>query len=227
MSEEKIEAEATPKPKKKKKGLVIIGAVVAVIAVAAVGMLIWHEQPSFCNAICHTPMDPYLPTLEAEPGQPAIDKWGNEVSDASGMMAALHHAKAGSACLDCHEPTLSEQIGEGIEWITGNYDVVENPTYGVVVHEADLAQLTAASGKAAEEFCLTAGCHDLTKAELAVATKDYARNPHTAPHGDVACSDCHKAHRASVNYCASCHSDAPVPAGWLTPIQAKKLPAQA
>ena len=38
--------------------------------------MVWHEQPSFCNAICHDPMDPYL-HVRGRTCQPATDKWGN------------------------------------------------------------------------------------------------------------------------------------------------------
>ena len=102
--------------------------VAAIIVVAGAGFWVWHEQPSFCNAICHTPMDAYLPTYEAEPGQAATDVWGNEVANASGMMAAVHRAQNGTTCLGCHVPTLSEQIGEGMSWITGSYEVLNTQT---------------------------------------------------------------------------------------------------
>lgn len=104
-----------PPRRKKKKWPIVVGVVVAVLVVAGAGFWVWHEQPSFCNAICHTPMDAYLPTYEAEPGQAATDVWGNEVANASGMMAAMHRAQNGTTCLGCHVPTLSEQIGEGME----------------------------------------------------------------------------------------------------------------
>ena len=36
----------------------IVGVVVAVVLVCAGGgFYVWHNQPSFCNAICHEPMD--------------------------------------------------------------------------------------------------------------------------------------------------------------------------
>ena len=63
--------------KKKKKWPIVVGVVVAVLVVAGAGFWVWHEQPSFCNAICHDPMDPYLPTFEATPGEPAAQtRWG-------------------------------------------------------------------------------------------------------------------------------------------------------
>ena len=45
---------------------------------------------------------------------------------------------------------------------------------------------------------------------------DLERNPHVAQHGENQCSDCHKAHRASVNMCSQCHNDAPIPEGWIS-----------
>lgn len=210
--------EAAPKKKKGKKWPIVVGVVVVVLIAAGAGFWVWHEQPSFCNAICHTPMDPYLPTYEAEPGQPATDKWGNEVENASGMMAAVHRV-AGEDCLSCHVPTLGEQMTEGMNWISGNYI---NP-----LEERDTEQLTEARGAEPDEFCLNESCHNLTRDDLIQATKDMEFNPHVAQHGEIACSECHKAHRASVVYCTQCHSEAEVPEGWLTVAEANKLNAAA
>ena len=146
------EAEAAPTEpaakKGKKKWPIVVGVVVAVLVVAGAGFWVWHEQPSFCNAICHTPMDPYLPTYEAQPGEPATDKWGNELETASGMMAAVHRADESSdiTCMGCHVPTLSEQIGEGMSWITGNYEVMLTQAGMHVVPEKSLEDLVAARG---------------------------------------------------------------------------------
>ena len=211
--------------KKKKKWPIVVGVVVAVLVVAGAGFWVWHEQPSFCNAICHTPMDASLPTYEAEPGQAATDVWGNEVANASGMMAAVHRAENGTTCLGCHVPTLSEQIGEGMSWITGSYEVLNTQTGQQVVPEKSLEDLVEARGIASDEFCLNEACHNMTREDLADATSDMKRNPHIGQHGKVECSECHKAHRASVMYCSSCHSDAEVPEGWLTVAEAKKLSA--
>lgn len=211
-----------PKPKKKKLKVVLI-TVAAVIVVAAIGFFVWHEQPSFCNAICHTPMDPYLPTYEAAVDEAAIDKWGNEVTDASAMMAPLHRAENGDTCLSCHVPTLGEQVSEGMNWITGNYEVLETQSGMMVVPECTLADLTAARGIDADQFCLNESCHNMTREDLKKATADFERNPHQGQHGDVACSDCHKAHRASVNACTECHNDATLPDGWISYSQSEKL----
>lgn len=219
VSEDKAQAA----PKKKKNKLAIVGVIVVIVAALGVGMWVWHEQPSFCNAICHTPMDPYLPTYEATPGQAATDKWGNEVKDAHAMLAATHRADENITCMGCHVPTLGEQVSEAGKWITGNYTVKDNATFGVVLEERDLGQLTEARAIPKDEFCLNAACHDLERADLKQKTADRAINPHDDHHGKQDCSDCHKAHRASVLQCAKCHNDAVLPAGWLTPAQADKL----
>ena len=222
------EQTATSKPaaKKRKNKLLIILPIVAVIVVAAVGLWVWHEQPSFCNAICHMPMDPYYDTYAQEPGQSGVDKWGNSVENTSGMMSVTHKAE-GIACMGCHVPTLNEQIGEAGAWITGNYEVVDNSTYDGVLKEVSLSKLVAERNISSDEFCLNAGCHNVTRVDLVELTAGPMANPHLQPHGEYECSECHKAHRASVNACTACHSDSPVPEGWLSVNQEKYLPAQA
>ncbi|BAK43449.1 cytochrome c3 family protein [Eggerthella sp. YY7918] len=230
-SDEPITEEAAPKKKGKKKWPIIVGVVAVVVIAAGAGFWVWHEQPSFCNAICHTPMDPYLPTYEAEPGQPAVDKWGNEVENASSMMAALHRVSkdqggADATCLSCHVPDIGEQMTEGMNWISGNY---VNP-----LEERDLEQLVEARGVEKDEFCLNEACHVkddgsvMTRDDLIAATEDMGEyNPHVAQHGKIDCSECHKGHRASVVYCTQCHSEAEVPEGWLTVQEANKLASAA
>ena len=106
------------KAKKSKKPL-IAGIVVAVVIVAGIGFWTWHNTPGFCG-VCHTPMSTYVDTFEAQTGTPAVDKWGNNVSDASSMLAVTHK-QAGVECLSCHVPSLGQQIGEVTETITGDY----------------------------------------------------------------------------------------------------------
>lgn len=222
-------AEATPKKKGKKKWPIIVGVVAVVVIAAGAGFWVWHEQPSFCNAFCHTPMDPYLPTYEAEPGQAATDKWGNEVENASSMLAAVHRVSkdqggADATCMSCHVPDIGEQVTEGINWVTGNY---VNP-----LEERDLEQLVEARGIEEEAFCMNEACHVnddgsvMTREDLVDRTSDMGKiNPHLQQHGAIPCSDCHKAHRASVMYCTQCHSEAEVPEGWLTVAESNKLSA--
>ena len=79
--------------KKSRKGLVALGVAAVVIVAAGTGFWIWHEQPSFCNAVCHTPMDSYVEAYYAD--------------DAT--LLATSHRVADVSCLDCHVPTLGEQ----------------------------------------------------------------------------------------------------------------------
>ena len=234
--------EATAKPKRSRRGLVVGGVVAAVVVVAGIGAFAWHEQPSFCNAICHSPMDGYLETYEATPGEAATDKWGNEVANASGMLSAVHRTNDSNAtCLSCHQPVMSEQLTEAGSWVSGSYTMLatESNTSGELV-ERDSEDLTAASGSSADSFCLRSGCHVnddgsvMTRDDLTALTAKESddpsvtiRNPHSWQHGQQACTTCHKAHRASVLTCTECHSDMEVPEGWITAQESKTLTNQA
>lgn len=205
-----------PAPKRKGRRAAIAGLVVAaVLVVAGAGLWVWHEQPSFCGAICHTPMDNYLATYEAPLGQATTDKRGNPVADSSSMLAAVHAAE-GDTCMDCHVPTLSEQVGEGVAWVAGNYEFP--------LLERDATDLTEASGRANDELCLNESCHNLTREDLVQKTADMGTyNPHDPHHTELDCTTCHKAHRASVMYCSQCHAQAEVPEGWISMGESNEL----
>ena len=200
----------------RKKMGITAAAVVAVVVVAGIGFAAWHEQPSFCNAICHTPMNAYLETYEATPGEAATDKWGNEVSDASSMLASVH-GQYGKTCLDCHQPELSEQLTEGGEWVTGSYDAD--------LSERTTSQLVEARGlENSDEFCMNDSCHNYTREDLEKKTAWMGEiNPHSSQHGEQKCGTCHKAHRQSVMYCTQCHTEAVVPDGWVDYTTSKQL----
>lgn len=245
MAEEtKTDVAATEEPAKdakkakdgKKKWPIVVGVVAVVLVAAGAGFFVWHEQPSFCNAICHTPMDAYAESYI----DGSHDKYGNELTeeaDKMAMMAYYHgHTTEGETtnCLGCHVPTLGEQITEGMHWVTGSYEVAgENKVGQTILEERELSDLVEARGIEEDEFCLNGDCHHVTddgkeitsRADLEAATEslDSTYNPHTAQHGEYACSQCHKAHSQSVNYCTQCHSSAVVPDGWLTSTEAKKL----
>ena len=204
-----LEPNGAPEPSpKKKKRLVVVGVIAAVVVVAGAGFWIWHEQPSFCGSICHTPMAEYVDTYDQEADVAGVDKYGNAVENTSGMLAVTHRVE-GENCLSCHVSTLGEQVSEGMNWVSGNY------TYPL--DERATSDLTEARGLDADEFCLNGDCHDVTnREELIAATSDLEFNPHESQHGEIACTDCHKAHRASVMICAQCHDDeAEVPEGWV------------
>ena len=232
----KQEANGGMAPSKKRKTdrrWPIVAAVVAVVvAVAGGGFWVWHEQPSFCNAICHTPMDPYVAAFDQQPGTAGVDKWGNEVSNTSSMLAVVHAASkdeggANANCLSCHKPTIAQQLTEVSEWSTGNMPLFANEAYGLVLGERDTEQLGEWLGQEGDAFCLNEACHNITRQDLVKKTARFGeRNPHMAMHGQQRdCGDCHKAHRASVMYCTQCHSEAEVPEGWLTVAEANKLSA--
>lgn len=223
-------------PKRKALPIVIGCTVVAVIAVAGAGFIAWHEQPSFCNAICHTPMDPYVSTLT----DGATDKYGNELASEAEKTSMLSYAHAnienGDAieCLDCHVPTLGEQVSEGLSWATGNYTVKGTNANGQAFLESrSLEDLVEARGLEPDQFCLNDACHTsndgsvLTREDLVALTADeYGDlNPHEAVHEELACGTCHKAHTQSVNYCSNCHDDAKIPDGWLSAQDYASLPS--
>ena len=240
VAEETVEAtseieEASPK-RKRKKWPIVVGVVVVVLAAAGAGLWVWHEQPSFCGAICHTPMDPYLETWNNEPDSEGVDKYGNTVSNTNSMLVVTHKLStedggAGATCLSCHVPQLSEQITEAINWVTGSYEAtVVNDEYRLL--ERTLEDLVEARGIDEEEFCLNDSCHHVSsqtgeaiesREDLIEATSYMTRNVHISQHSTVSCSECHKAHRASVVYCTQCHSDVEVPDGWLTYQEAASL----
>ena len=87
------------RPRRKRKWPIVVGVVAVVMVAAGVGFWTWHEQPSFCNAICHEPMDNY------------VEGYFNDAT-----LMANTHKKAQVTCLECHEAKLSEQVAEGMSW---------------------------------------------------------------------------------------------------------------
>lgn len=179
-----------PQRKRGKRGWIVAGVVAAVVVVAGIGMWVWHEQPSFCNAICHSPMDAYVESYtEGDPGK-----------------LVTQHAAANESCLDCHEATLTTQVSEVMAWVSDSYPM-------------DEANRMLATGKefATQEFCARSGCHDMT--EVVANTWGFSENaekynPHASHQDNVLeCGDCHKVHETSELYCAKCH-DLNLPEGW-------------
>lgn len=194
-------SEKEPKKKNKKKKWIIAGVVVVVLAVVVAAGLVWHEQPTFCNAICHSPMDKYVETYYS----------GDEA------MLVTSHANADVTCLSCHIPTISQQVSEAMGWISGNYEFDSATGYLALRRTTETLSATGTGS----DFCLNENCHQI--AELEAATGDWERDPHsaTAHSGSYLedCSNCHRVHGTSVLVCASCHSDAvsELPDGWVAP----------
>ena len=180
-----------PADKKRKNKWLVLGVIVAVLVVAGVGFNIWHEQPSFCNTVCHAPMDNYVASY---------------TSDDPGMLVTPH-AKAGVNCLDCHNPKMSEQLTEVVAWTSDTFPVDEQ---GNLVYPD-------AENMASPEFCLKSGCHDwndVVNSTWGFAGNDAKYNPHSSHQdGAVQCGDCHKSHSTSTLYCGKCHA-LNLPEGW-------------
>lgn len=225
------EPATSPAPKKKKNKIKIVGIVVGVIVVLGIGLFIWHEQPSFCNAICHTPMDAYGDTyMKAD-----VDKYGNSLTEeeAMAMMAVAHKEKAGYTCMKCHLPVLGQQVNEAMHWVSGSYTIEGHNQLGqAILEERTLDELAEGIGLASgDEFCLRSGCHVnsdgsvMTREDLLAKTANLSPkyNPHnSSQHGEISCGQCHKGHSQSVNNCTQCHTDAPVPNGWVSYAEAQK-----
>lgn len=179
-----------PSPKRKNRWMVV-GVVVAVLVIVGASFYVWHEQPSFCNAICHKPMDVYVQTYEQkDPG-----------------MLVTPHAQAGLNCLSCHEAKLTQQITEVCAWVSDDFPMTDA---GYLAH-------TDGSKFANEETCLKSGCHnwnDVVDATWGFAGNDAKYNPHSSHQdGSIQCSDCHKSHEKSQLYCGKCHQ-LNAPEGW-------------
>lgn len=186
------DAQHTSQPAAKmtrKNKLIVVGVVAAVLVAAGAGFWVWHEQPSFCNAICHSPMDKYVETYyEGDPGK---------------LVTA--HAEVGDACLDCHEAEITTQVSEVMAWVSDSYPMGED---GLLATDKEFAT---------EEFCTNGDCHNMTdvvNATWGFVGNDEKYNPHSS-HQDnnLECGDCHKVHETSTLYCAKCH-DMNLPEGW-------------
>ncbi len=174
----------------RRKWPIVVGVVAVVLVVAGAGFWVWHEQPGFCNAICHEPMDNY------------VDGYYH-----NDQLMAYDHQRAGKACLDCHEAKIEEQVAEAVSWVNKAYAVDE---------AGDLATTGVTADKA---FCAKSGCHDWNDVVAATESwgGEAGVNPHKSHQGEaIDCSNCHQAHGTSYLYCNTCH-DYQVPAGWQQP----------
>lgn len=196
-----------------------LGVAAAIVVVAGAGFMVWHEQPSFCNAICHAPQDPINATYDGNSGESGVDKWGNPVEDMGDLLVVAHKENGDMVCLDCHKATMSQQITEGVLWATGNFDYP--------LDERTLTDLNHyVKNDDPNEFCLNDDCHNMTYEDLAKTTESYGEyNPHVteARHQELECGDCHKAHRQSVMACSRCHDEVSIPEGWLSAEESASL----
>lgn len=201
--EEKVNAPGTVVRKAKKWPIVISVFAVAAIAVL-VAFLHWHEEPTFCNAFCHQPMDRYVEGY---------------YSDDVSMEAAVHEQN-GVTCLGCHwtQAKMMDLVNEVVVWATDGFtDPLPDET-----------------GIASEEFCgkchdgVTAPTKESATADWVYDPHNIPEDVTLhqtagADGGAITCSDCHKAHKASTMMCAECHASyftedsGTIPEGWATP----------
>ncbi len=178
--------------KRRRKWPIVVGVCAAVLVVAGTGFMMWHEQPSVCNAICHSPMDPYVEGY---------------YEDAT--LSAYAHQVENVTCLECHEPKLDEQIEEGLHWVAGDFEVDETGMLKTVGVRSDAG------------MCTRQGCHDFDEVVAATENwgGEAGVNPHDSHQGyAIDCSNCHVVHGQSVMYCNTCH-DYEVPEGWAAPAK--------
>lgn len=165
----------------------------AVIVVAGAVSGCGTETPSFCNSICHSPMDSYVDTY---------------YSGDQGMLVTVH-AEAGNNCLSCHEPVITEQVGEVMKWTSDDYPMT-----------ADGTKLADGADMASEEFCAKSGCHDMD--DVVASTWGFEGNgeqfnPHSATRTwRSSAATATKAHEKSVLMCNQCHK-LNMPEGWEAP----------
>ena len=209
LNDPPAETAAPKKSSAKKRVGIVCGVIAVIVAIAGFGMWTWHDDPSFCGTVCHTPMASYLETYDQKPNTEGVDKYGNPGSNTSAMLAVQHGAM-GFDCLTCHKATLGQQISEGTARLAGNY------TYPL--DERSVAELGEPTGMGSDEMCLNESCHNMTRDDLYNLTADEENlyNPHWSHHETLDCGTCHKAHGQSVLYCTQCHAQAPVPEGWLS-----------
>jgi hypothetical protein len=160
----------------------VIAGIAGVIIVAGVAGWKYHEQPQFCSNTCHL-MDPY------------------EASWRSSDLEARAHAAEGLTCLDCHQPTIKQQVEEVVSHMTNDYSE------------------PLRERKMPIETCLSCKEHGTYQEMVAVTQpleETWGWNPHNSHWGEMECHLCHNTHRPSANYCASCHQ-VPTPDGWVIP----------
>jgi cytochrome c nitrite reductase small subunit len=157
--------------------LIVLLALVVLGGVGAVALWRYHEQPQFC-VTCHI-MDPYLASWQ------------------SGDLGAHEHEQADVTCLDCHEPTIQQQVHEVVSYATGDYTT---PLPELKYPTQDCFQCHEHSSYA-QIIEMTAGL-----------VQTYGANPHNSHFGEMDCRLCHHMHEKSVDYCAQCHSY-----GWQVP----------
>jgi cytochrome c nitrite reductase small subunit len=169
-----------------RKRNIVIAVLLAVVVIGGVGAVAfweYHERPEFC-ATCHI-MEPYLASWQA--------------SD----YGAYEHAIEGVTCLECHVPTVEQQVHELVVYMQGDY--------GIPLEEMQVS----------DGFCYDCHLEDehASLEEVVQRTADRELNPHESHLiGEIDCDTCHNMHQASEDYCADCHGPVATGPGWTTPV---------
>lgn len=175
--------------RKKKKWPVVVGVVAAVLVVAGAGFWVWHEQPSFCAAMCHDTMGTYLETYE----------------DSDYLVH--DHAVNGVTCLGCHTPEISEQLAELQVQLSGDYRV---PLTKMETTDEFCLRDGCHTREEVESHTVTTADGTVVNPHTTTIDSSVAqmKNPHGEGGERLECSTCHTSHRESkeINYCYdTCH----------------------
>lgn len=179
------------KKRKPRKAWIVGGVILGMLIIVGVGMFVWHEQPSFCGALCHDVMGDYVE--------------GYESVDSNLLITT--HARANQDCLGCHEPTINQQVGEFFTYVSGDYSVpLEKSGIGT-------REFCMTAGCHDNWDAIVEATSNWPGTETVYNPKGIY-NPHENHRGDSDCGDCHQIHRPSELHCAECHN-IEVPDGWL------------
>lgn len=199
------DAEKQPRQRmRKKKALLSLGALAVVVCLAAGGMLVWHEQPSFCSSLCHPVMSPYVESWE------------------TGSSLAHAHAEESTVCLDCHDATIEEQFHELQVFLAGSYrtplalrsfgdELCENcherDEISTIGYRIDYSRVPDDLLELLEEGDYDLAEHQTVEPHSRIIGSN-PNNPHVEGGQLQKCSACHSMHKdegTSLQSCYSCH----------------------
>ncbi|MDR1421883.1 MAG: cytochrome c3 family protein [Coriobacteriales bacterium] len=182
------EPHSSPKSSGQRKNHRKLWVTLGIIAVALVGLStgawVWHEDPTFCNAFCHKPMDSYVEGY---------------VSDDPVLLVSAHK-DAGLECLDCHESNMAQQVEELGKWVSGDFQdplaMTKAGTREFCSQSGCHDDLEAIKGQTVGYNGSARNPHDSHYEDL------------------LECYSCHRVHRESTLYCNQCHPDITPPQTW-------------
>jgi hypothetical protein len=105
LPDEYAEKKAKRRPFRLKIVLATVSVIVVVLGGSVITYATQHDNPRFCNAVCHQPMDAYVEGYYSE--------------NSSLLVAA--HREDDVTCLQCHDASLRQQMDEGVKWATGDF----------------------------------------------------------------------------------------------------------